>query len=83
MLIDRSYIDTQSCYMELPIHLANNGFKVDLYMPFSTNNHQPFFQNQAIRVLPFPDSAFQKADRKWRTGYGYTSRHDAIFYDNT
>ena len=78
LLIDRSYIDTQSCYMELPIHLANNGFKVDLYMPFSTNNHQPFFQNQAIRVLPFPDSAFQKAEYWSKILYARDRKYSAI-----
>jgi hypothetical protein len=62
LLFDRAYIDTQHCFMELANQLAENGFQVDLYMLIQSNNHLPFFENQSIRILPFPDSTFQKAE---------------------
>ena len=78
LLIDRAYIDTQACYMELPIQLANNGFHVDLYMPMHSNNHLPFFESQAIRLLPFPDSAFQRAEYWSKILYAKDRRYKAI-----
>ncbi len=78
LLIDRAYIDTQPCYMELPIQLANSGFQVDLYMPMHSNNHLPFFENQAIRLLPFPDSIFQRAEYWSKILYAKDRRYKAI-----
>ena len=78
LLIDRPYIETQPCYMELPIQLANSGFHVDLYMPMHSNNHLPFFENQAIRILPFPDSAFQKTEYWSKILYAKDRKYKAI-----
>ena len=78
LLFDRSYIETQPCYMELPIQLANSGFHVDLYMPMHSNNHLPFFENQAIRILPFPDSSFQKAEYWIKILYAKDRKYKAI-----
>lgn len=77
-MFDRAYIDTQPCYMEMPIQLANSGFQVDLYMHIRSNNHQPFFENQAIRILPFPDSVFQKAEYWSKIIYSKDRKYQAI-----
>ena len=78
LLYDRAYIDTQYCYLELAAQLANNGFHVDLYMLQSSNNHIPFFENQAIRILPFPDSVFQKAEYWSKVLYAKDRKYRAI-----
>jgi hypothetical protein len=78
LLYNKSYIDTQHCYMELAIQLANNGFQVDLYMLNKSNNYQPFFENQDIRILPFPESAFQKAEYWSKIVYAKDRKYKAI-----
>jgi len=78
LIYDRGYIDTQPCYMELAAQLANNGFHVDLYMLIQTNNHLPFFENQTIRILPFPDSVFQKAEYWSKIMYAKDRKYKAI-----
>jgi hypothetical protein len=78
LLFDRSHIDTQYCFMELAIQLANNGFSVDLYMINTSNNHLPFFENQNIRILPFPESKFQKAEYWSKIIYSKERRYKAI-----
>jgi hypothetical protein len=78
LLFDRAYIDTQPCYFELATQLANSGFHVDLYMIFKSNNHLPFFENQGIRVLPFPDSVFQKAEYWSKIIYAKDRKYKAI-----
>jgi hypothetical protein len=78
LLYDKSYIDTQYCYMELASQLADSGFHVDLYMPFGSNNHVPFFENQAIRVLPFPDSVFHSAEYWLKILYARDRKYRAV-----
>ena len=78
LLFDRAYIDTQPCFMELAIQLADNGFQVDLYMLINSNNHLPFFENQAIRILPFPDSVFQKTEYWSKILYAKDRRYKAV-----
>jgi hypothetical protein len=78
LLFDRAYIETQPCFMELAIQLANNGFHVDLYMIMQSNNHLPFFENQTIRILPFPDSVFQKAEYWSKILYAKDRKYKAI-----
>ncbi len=78
LLFDRAYIDTQHCFMELAIQLAGSGFHVDLYMLINSNNHLPFFENQAIRVLPFPDSFFQKSEYWSKIIYAKDRKYKAI-----
>ena len=78
LIFDRAYIDTQPCYVELATQLANSGFHVDLYMLIKSNNHLPFFENQAIRILPFPDSLFQKAEYWSKIIYAKDRKYKAI-----
>ena len=78
LLFDRSHIDTQHCFMELAIQLAGNGFEVDLYMINTSNNHLPFFENQNIRILPFPESKFQKAEYWSKIIYSKDRKYKAI-----
>jgi hypothetical protein len=78
LLFDRAYIDTQPCYTEFATQLANNGYNVDLYMRIQSNNHLPFFENQAIRILPFPDSIFQKAEYWSKIIYAKDRKYKAI-----
>jgi hypothetical protein len=78
LLFDRAYFDTQPCFMELAIQLANSGFLVDIYMPFKSNNHLPFFENNSIRILPFPDSGFQKAEYWSKIIYSKDRKYNAI-----
>src|ERR1700693_5140470 len=78
LLFNRSHIDTQYCYMELAIQLASNGFEVDLYMINTSNNHLPFFENQNIRILPFPQSKFQKAEYWSKIIYSKDRKYKAI-----
>ncbi len=78
LLFDRAYIDTQPCYMEFAIQLAKNGYNVDLYMRIQSNNHLPFFENQAIRILPFPDSIFQKTEYWTKIFYAKDRKYKAI-----
>jgi hypothetical protein len=78
LLFDRSHIDTQQCYMELAIQLASSGFEVDLYMINISNNHLPFFENQNIRILPFPISKFQKAEYWSKIFYSKDRKYKAI-----
>ena len=78
LLFDRAYVDTQHCYMELANQLANSGFQVDLYMPFRANNHLPFFENPSIRILPFPDSIFQKTEYWSKIIYSKDRRYKAV-----
>jgi hypothetical protein len=78
LLFDRSHIDTQHCFMELAIQLAGLGFDIDLYMINTSNNHLPFFEDQKIRVLPFPQSRFQKAEYWSKIIYSKDRRYKAI-----
>jgi hypothetical protein len=78
LLFDRAYVDTQPCFTELANQLAKNGFHVDLYMLMHANNHLPFFENQAIRILPFPDSAFQKTEYWTKIIYAKDRKYKAI-----
>jgi hypothetical protein len=78
LLFNRAYIDTQPSFMEIPTQLAASGFQVDLYMLMKSNNHLPFFENQAIRILPFPDSAFQKAEYWSKILYAKDRRYKAL-----
>jgi hypothetical protein len=78
LLFDRAYVDTQPCFTELAGQLANNGFLVDLYMLMQPNNHLPFFENQSIRILPFPDSVFQKTEYWLKIFYAKDHRYKAI-----
>ena len=78
LLFDRSYIDTQQCYMELANQLAGNSFEVDLYMVFNAYNSQPFFPNSSIRVLPFPESKFQKLEYWSKIYYSKDRKYNAV-----
>jgi hypothetical protein len=78
LLFNRAYIDTQPSFMEIPTQLAASGFQVDLYMLMKSNNHMPFFENQSIRVLPFPDSAFQKVEYWSKILYAQDRKYKAI-----
>ncbi len=78
LLFNRAYIDTQPSFMEIPIQLAESGFGVDLYMLMQGNNHLPFFESEAIRVLPFPDSAFQKAEYWSKILYAKDRKYKAL-----
>jgi len=78
LLFDRSYIETQHCYMEPAIQFANNGFQVDFYMVNNPYNTQPFFQNNNIRILPFPESAFQKMEYWSKIIYSSHHKYSAI-----
>ena len=78
LLFDRAYIDTQYCFMELANQLANNGFQVDLYMLMHSNNHLPFFESQSVRILPFPDSAFQKTEYWAKILYAKDRKYKAV-----
>jgi len=61
LFFDKPYIQTQHCYMDIAIQLAKS-FDVDLYMILSSNNNIPFFEEQNIRILPFPRSQAQKME---------------------
>lgn len=43
LFFNRTYIDSQPCFMELAKQLSKAGFDVDLYMVFNPYNPQPFF----------------------------------------
>jgi hypothetical protein len=62
LLFDRTYIDAHHCFMELANQLVSSGFEVDLYMVFNPYNNQPFFESKKVRILPFPESKFQKIE---------------------
>jgi hypothetical protein len=79
LLFDRAYIDAHPCFTELANHLAINGFLVDLFMFIKSNNHHPFFENQNIQMLPFPDSKFQKAEYWSKIMYSKDRKYCAAF----
>jgi hypothetical protein len=64
--------------MELAGQLAENGFAVDLYMLNNSNNHLPFFENQEIRILPFPQSKFQQVEFWTKIMYSNDRKYKAI-----
>jgi hypothetical protein len=78
LLFDRTYIDAQHCFMEPAIQFAKKGFGVDLYMVATRGNHSPFFEDQNIRILPFPISKVQRADYWSKIFYSRDRKYKAI-----
>lgn len=78
LLFDRTYIDAQHCFIELASQLAKDGFGVDLYMVNNPYNNQPFFEDKNIRILPFPESKFQKAEYWSKIVYSNDRRYKAV-----
>ena len=62
LFFDRTYIDAQHCFTELAMQLAQKDFIVDLYTISNNASYVPFFEQQNIRVFPFPVSKFEKIE---------------------
>mgnify|MGYP000150220486 CR=1 FL=1 len=78
LFFNRAYIDTQACFTELAKQLANKGFIVHLYMPVNNNNQQPFFENQNIRIYPFPESKFEKIEFWYKIRFAKDRKYKAL-----
>jgi hypothetical protein len=78
LLFDRTYIDAHHCFRELAIQLANEGFIVDLYSIGNSYNYQPFFENQNIRIFPFPVSKMQRFEYWSQILYSKEKKYLAI-----
>lgn len=78
LLINRSYIDSQPCFMELARQLSQSGFAVDLYMVINPFNPQPFFTEDNIQILPFPVSRIQKAEFWYKVNFSKDRRYKAL-----